>query len=379
DHLSSAIQSVGAADTESEDEFDRCLAKQQKSSRRPSRRFKFADRQKADTEFSPVFHQFLDCVFQLWLQYPDRFEFNEEYLLDIHYHIYSCQFGTFIGNSQRERQEWDLPANTISIWPWLHQRQGRYLNDLWNGRRARCDTEDMIHPDSRHVQFWTTLFKQERESVGENLFNVCKSRKADSGDISSSSSSNSSSPSPQNDAGENQEGGNADKLVISDGDQSPEVISVPSSSVGTNLSNDVEYSEGSSLEREFGSVYIDRHHVKGPDGELSVPKKTTSTSEWDALSLNPWTDLDPRSHPEEGTQADTAAAAATAAAIIDAGGDSALRRSVFLRSDPLRSALAGAQSENISPVLASTLPPISTKNTAPCSAKPFFADEEEAN
>ena len=48
-------------------------------------------------EISPVFHQFLDCVRQIQRQYPERFEYNEEYLIDLHYHLYACQFGTFPG------------------------------------------------------------------------------------------------------------------------------------------------------------------------------------------------------------------------------------------------------------------------------------------
>ena len=54
-------------------------------------------------EISPVFTQFLDCVWQLTQQFPTAFQFNERYLLALHDHVYSCQFGTFIGNCEKDR------------------------------------------------------------------------------------------------------------------------------------------------------------------------------------------------------------------------------------------------------------------------------------
>lgn len=56
-------------------------------------------------EVSPVIDQFLECVWQLMEQFPCAFEFNERFLITIHSHIYSCQYGNFIGNNQRERTE----------------------------------------------------------------------------------------------------------------------------------------------------------------------------------------------------------------------------------------------------------------------------------
>ncbi len=51
-------------------------------------------------ETSPVFHQFLESVQQIQRQFPDRFEFNSRYLEQIHYHLYSSQFGTFLFNCE---------------------------------------------------------------------------------------------------------------------------------------------------------------------------------------------------------------------------------------------------------------------------------------
>ncbi len=56
-------------------------------------------------EISPIFTQFIEATWQLWCQFPSAFQFNEKYLLCLHDNFTSCQFGTFIGNSEKERTE----------------------------------------------------------------------------------------------------------------------------------------------------------------------------------------------------------------------------------------------------------------------------------
>ena len=63
-------------------------------------------------EMSPVFTQFLDCVWQLTQQFPTAFQFNERYLLALHDHAFSCQFGTFVGNCEKDR----IDLRYVVIW-----------------------------------------------------------------------------------------------------------------------------------------------------------------------------------------------------------------------------------------------------------------------
>ena len=48
-------------------------------------------------ERSPVFLQFLDVLYQLVVQFPSAFEFNEALLLFLADHMHSCLFGNFLG------------------------------------------------------------------------------------------------------------------------------------------------------------------------------------------------------------------------------------------------------------------------------------------
>ncbi|GMF18795.1 unnamed protein product [Phytophthora lilii] len=70
-------------------------------------------------ETSPVFLQWIDCVWQVLIQSPSAFEFNERYLILILDHLYSCRFGTFLYDSERERVEQEALHPTQSLWSFL--------------------------------------------------------------------------------------------------------------------------------------------------------------------------------------------------------------------------------------------------------------------
>lgn len=69
---------------------------------------------KSSERMSPVFTQFLDIVYQLILQFPKHFEFNDNYLLFINYHVQSCKYGTFLFNNDKDRI--NNSKNTLNIW-----------------------------------------------------------------------------------------------------------------------------------------------------------------------------------------------------------------------------------------------------------------------
>ncbi|CAG5959291.1 unnamed protein product [Menidia menidia] len=56
-----------------------------------------------DKEEAPVFLLFLDCVWQLWFQFPSRFQLTDDFLLALHDSVHLPLFSTFLANCQRER------------------------------------------------------------------------------------------------------------------------------------------------------------------------------------------------------------------------------------------------------------------------------------
>lgn len=105
---------------------------------------------------SPVFQQFLDCVHQLLIQYPTQFEFNERFLRRLVYHLYSCQYGTFIFDNEYERVTNNAFHQTRSVWDYFRSRTHEFSNP--NYREPSDDEEDWILPDWEKVEWWWQLF-----------------------------------------------------------------------------------------------------------------------------------------------------------------------------------------------------------------------------
>ncbi|XP_053534767.1 myotubularin-related protein 2-like [Ictalurus punctatus] len=58
------------------------------------------DENHANSERSPLFVQFIDCVWQMMRQFPSASEFKELFLIPILDRPYSCLFGTFLYSSE---------------------------------------------------------------------------------------------------------------------------------------------------------------------------------------------------------------------------------------------------------------------------------------
>lgn len=123
---------------------------------------KFNDRaghreEKDDGDISPVFLQFLDATWQLVRLFPAAFEFDGRFLLLIAHHIYSCRFGTFLGNNERERNELYLAYKTPSLWAYLVNRSELYRSHHYNPAAG-----DVLLPLPstvlRHVTVWGDWF-----------------------------------------------------------------------------------------------------------------------------------------------------------------------------------------------------------------------------
>ncbi|KAF0295721.1 Myotubularin-related protein 3 [Amphibalanus amphitrite] len=121
---------------------------------------KFADRcgnavcTEDANERCPVFLQWLDCVYQLTQQFPCDFQFNMAYLVKLVHHAYSGLFGTFLGNSARDREAAQLSSSTYSVFAYLRANRDRFTNYLYNNRGKVLTPS--VHP--RDLCLWSAVY-----------------------------------------------------------------------------------------------------------------------------------------------------------------------------------------------------------------------------
>ncbi|KAH0556356.1 hypothetical protein GP486_005718 [Trichoglossum hirsutum] len=126
-------------------------------------------------ETSPIFHQFLDATYQLLYQHPTRFEFNERFLRRLLYHLYSCQYGTFLYNNEKDRLDSGVKDKTRSVWDYFLSRREQFLNDRYDGgviderQRGR---ERMIFPRPKEARWWNELFGRTDEEMNDRRNNL---------------------------------------------------------------------------------------------------------------------------------------------------------------------------------------------------------------
>ena len=118
-------------------------------------------------EISPVFHQFLDATYQLLYQHPTRFEFNERFLKRLLYHLYSCQYGTFIFNSEKERVDAGAKERTRSVWDYFLARKEQFLNPKYDPviDDNKRGSERLLFPRTSEVRWWHEAFGRTDEEM----------------------------------------------------------------------------------------------------------------------------------------------------------------------------------------------------------------------
>ena len=110
-----------------------------------------------DDKRSPIFIQFLDCVYQLTQQFPTHFEFNSLLLHDLAHFAFSGRFGTFMGNSMRERNSVNYINKTASVWSFIFENLDSYTNPYY-----QAGQDEPICPifSIRKLCIWHDVFSQ---------------------------------------------------------------------------------------------------------------------------------------------------------------------------------------------------------------------------
>lgn len=151
------------------------------------------DEHHSDADRSPVFLQFIDCVWQITRQFPNAFEFNEHFLITILDHLYSCRFGTFLFSryaytcmticltlleytiqditviySERERVQEQVKQRTVSLWSYTNSQLPLYLNPLY---RSGPNYQLVLMPiaSMRYIKPWKSLYCRWNPSMRQQV------------------------------------------------------------------------------------------------------------------------------------------------------------------------------------------------------------------
>ncbi|XP_011406514.1 PREDICTED: myotubularin-related protein 3-like [Amphimedon queenslandica] len=108
-----------------------------------------------DGEQSPVFLQWLDCLYQISNQFPTSFEFNSIFLVKLAQHCYSQLYGTFLGNCEQERERELVRLQTLSLWDCLEKER-----EITNAIYKENGDEVVLCPNYqvRSLKLWRELF-----------------------------------------------------------------------------------------------------------------------------------------------------------------------------------------------------------------------------
>ncbi|KAG1711056.1 hypothetical protein DVH05_013773 [Phytophthora capsici] len=105
---------------------------------------------------SPVFLLWLDCVWQYIRQYPTECEFNESFLLTLADHVYSCKYGTFMFDCERQRKDLFSKHRVFSVWSEINSQSERFTNHMY----APSDQATVLSPStlSKNIKLWKGYF-----------------------------------------------------------------------------------------------------------------------------------------------------------------------------------------------------------------------------
>ncbi|KAK6745353.1 hypothetical protein RB195_011842 [Necator americanus] len=89
---------------------------------------------RSEKKLSPIFLQFLHAVRHLMQKFPTAFQFNEKFLIQLAYHVYSGLVGPFIFDSLRESRDLakEMNEEVISFWYYINKTNCISINAFYD-------------------------------------------------------------------------------------------------------------------------------------------------------------------------------------------------------------------------------------------------------
>ena len=125
-------------------------------------------------ERSPIFIQFLHAVYQIMIQYPTAFEFQQNLLIYLSEEIYSNKFGTFLFNCEKELEEHNAKETTLSIWSDIFLNKKKYMNPYYKEIKESLEIKAGVQYLNIWKEFFYKYIKIGQIKEEEENFNLIK-------------------------------------------------------------------------------------------------------------------------------------------------------------------------------------------------------------
>jgi len=112
---------------------------------------------------SPIFLQWLDCVWQVMQQFPHGFEFNERFLIDLLDNLYNCSFAEFSFNSEKEMLQ---APGYPSLWQRYLPNFDIFTNPFYNAEELVVLQPD---PSPKRLRFWAGYYLRYYQPVEDGM------------------------------------------------------------------------------------------------------------------------------------------------------------------------------------------------------------------
>mmetsp|Transcript_17534 Transcript_17534/g.24388 ORF Transcript_17534/g.24388 Transcript_17534/m.24388 type:complete len:1035 (+) Transcript_17534:215-3319(+) len=106
-------------------------------------------------ECSPIFVQWIECVWQILSRCRCAFEFTPKLLIFLLDALFSNLFGNFLMNCNRERDELGVRERSKSIWSYIDQEKHRFINPFFVPQKGVL-RNPIVHPMNLH--FWEDYY-----------------------------------------------------------------------------------------------------------------------------------------------------------------------------------------------------------------------------
>ncbi|KAL6048280.1 protein-tyrosine phosphatase [Balamuthia mandrillaris] len=131
-------------------------------------------------QHSPVFLQFLDCVYQLLVQFPCSFEFNSQLLVFLLDCLFSCQYGNYLFDNVKQREEHAVYHKTTSMWCYVMHNVGEFVNLWYDKEKERGEHLILVPNVSRaRLRFWSEYYLRYNWDCSSGVLQVAQRHPCD--------------------------------------------------------------------------------------------------------------------------------------------------------------------------------------------------------